>query len=883
VVPDGEEMVLLTFRSGPDGPYVTCSHHDTVVPDNVPPSDQLGEEPLGGKWWEIVSGWSSRRAEGDLSRSEEGELAAVVSELLPGRVTGMLADLMGSLGRRITLGIHVAAEADQRLWDLPWDLLWVQSPGDLRRTGIAVAQVVDLDARTPATAEGPFRALVCIGPRLVPRAGYADPVGADVSLGEELGFIDEVTLLSPLVNPDLNEFEQSLTRQASAGPLIDLLVFDGHGDVDGLWLAGPDGRGEAKIAPGVLAKIAGPSVRVALLVACWAGAGRSGDGPAVEHWEGVAQALARRGVVTIAFPSPLTAQEGSDFVRRFAAGLRAGRSVTEATMNPGGPAAVVWLPGPVSARLRTANRPSNAGPRRVLTDGSLRYDHMVERPGVTTAIREAIRPPQGSEHGRIRLIELVGATGSGKSTLLRSLENDPIVACALLRDPALTQRDPLTAAVLCARLGHELARRAERLDEWHDDREQLKREDSGWTSLVVERASQEGSPEAVAVLIDGLDEADEAFVRFLEQHVHELPAWIVFVCASRSPVSHLGLAEESRITVDLNDHQDVEAVSEYVRWLLEPAVRAGTVSDDVARVLGPNIAAEARGNFLAARTTTDVLARHALAPRSPTGELSGSAMPAPHSVASIPIDGPWTAFAFRADCFLLDAVDGFIRTRVIGTGVERGSVPLPGTVRGIAVTSASEAMVVDLGGEIAVATIDNNGALEIWARRFATHGGRVLAAQAHGQAWLTVLLDVAGHLAELRLARGVEHELNALGIALRGDATYARGGLFTGSDLGDSPAPESLGRCYSIDAATNGSAWLTAELRVDGDRTHLRACRSTTSGDEFGSATLLLNAARVVVARPMQLQIPQRIVVAEGGMARVFSWTDLASHRDVQG
>jgi len=557
----------------------------------------------------------------------------LTSALLPRAFGTRLVDLLAGLdpGDHLQLTLEVDAgvadDVARRLWSLPWELLHPGSGYLLEDPRVAFTRVLaeatdDQGGGGPdgggPLASGPLRVLVVEGPRKVAGAATLPPSTAHASLVELVSSSgDLVEVVEPLIDPDLESIAECLANQAETGEPVDVVVFEGHGHPDGLFLrpvGSPLGSvGELSRGSAIAAVLAGRT-KVAVLASCWGGSS--------VRWEGVAEALGRSGTATVACQTRMELRPVARLAATVVRELAIGRTVGEAAaagreeLGTGHQLAwrsrlALWQPGAGPLRLRPPIAAARAGPLPGVRDARFGgLDWFVPRPGLVAELREAM------DDERVRLVELEGPTGSGKSSVLRWWWESgggpslPAPAVAVLRDPLLRNIQAHSGRELSTRVASALAARTNRTHQLAERLECVTRlaDADVWETLVVpevEAASAAGLASRLTVLVDELDQASQEFMGILATAIDTSPSWMTWVCTSRPDMpglSHLGTLDRRR--VHLTDHIDENAVTELALRLLS---RSATFTEEVLNRTAAEIGRRAAGVFLWARVICDLL------------------------------------------------------------------------------------------------------------------------------------------------------------------------------------------------------------------------------------------------------------------------------------
>lgn len=580
----------------------------------------------------------------------------------------LLEELLGSTasGRRVEIQIcvddSVPDDLARALWEVPWELLRHGRRYALQDERVALVRLVSSDQDPMPPGAGPLRVLPVIGPRRAPGTNRLPDSGLMVLLDRARTRASLYNVLAPLEQPTLDDLNVALERATVEGP-VDLVIFEGHGTLEGICLRGPGSANDAPgqpVEPAAIAEALANRARAALVAACWSGA----------SWgtEGTGQALAKAGVPTIAFQSELEFDAALPYVASVTRALALGMTAPEATavarhqltrtghFEAGLGRPVLWQPGSSDVRLRHPSGPSSPGPGPDVTDERFGGPGwFAPRPDLVATLGQVLGDPE------VRALDIVGPAGSGRSSLLRwwwtseSTGELPEAEAAILADGHLVERPPVTSSLIRARVAAALAHRTGRQALAAEAIDAARRAgDVGPLDLAlwreIEEAEALGLTAPLLVLVDGWDEADQPFALDLLGMVERLPAWIHWVCSGARPLlAGSTLPTQSRCQIDLRDHPD-DATRNLAEALLQPlAERHG--HDWVRRHAG-EIAGWAAGNLECARILCDdVISRERrAAPDVGASEslvdmarlpAAGSALHAAYE--RLVIDGTWAA------------------------------------------------------------------------------------------------------------------------------------------------------------------------------------------------------------------------------------------------
>lgn len=304
----------------------TVRSHWTDEVDGIETSREGGSIVLDADWWAKAERGVDAFLDGGSSSTVRSFAMDLTKVLLPRSISARFDELTApNIDRPLReLGVHIPGGAGSDLWALPWELLWSQGAywlADESRTMTRLVEpgvgAVDRGADRPDE----YRILVVEGPRRVPGSDTLRESTTHGNLRLHLGRVEGVSVLDSLRGASLRSLSERLAPWTEQP--IDLLVFDGHGDPEGIWLSPKDGDGPWRATPpSQLAEALGTSVREVLLVSC--GAGRS------LHWAGAGETLARAGIPTVACQSKLEQVPAEKLVTVLASGLRQGQSLIDA-------------------------------------------------------------------------------------------------------------------------------------------------------------------------------------------------------------------------------------------------------------------------------------------------------------------------------------------------------------------------------------------------------------------------------------------------------------------------------------------------------------------------------------------------------------------------
>ena len=551
--------------------------------------------------------------------------------------------LKGQVGdaERVEIGVRVKPGSDQRLWRLPWELAANPFPAkrDLRVRLFRSVETKDHDGRCEGRGERNLQTVVSVGPRSVP--GYdtlPDSTAAEVLNQPSLAVSTHPD------RPDLAGLSAFLEGHTAGSP-VGLWVFDGHATPGALWFDGPDGP-PVKVGPDELVGVLNGRVRVALLLACRAGADEASAG-------NLALRLAEAGIAVVAFATAITHEQATCFAGELAKQAALGQPLAvaaaeaETRMARTGtvgtrPLLTVWQPTGATIRF---GAPAT-GPDVTLFDEDL-DDWFVDRLELTGDIVKHVAP---DEHDGCRVIAIVGVPGTGKSSLLHAwwarssggpmpdepLHQLPEAGCTFLRDPRLPKPDtPGDWTTLCRRIAAGVAARyglesthAELLNRCGD----IPDEETVWKNLALPLLKEAGhqhegrQPKKFIVLVDELDRAGDRFLTLLAQAINTAPVWVTWVCTTRPEMPSLANVPANAVaTVDLDKHRDLQSIQQVATRMLQPLQRVNREDAGLYKELPSLIAKRADGLFLWAVTACKMLADGSLHPSDFNGELTPTA------------------------------------------------------------------------------------------------------------------------------------------------------------------------------------------------------------------------------------------------------------------
>ena len=850
----------------------------------------------------LTPGWTDDALErtGQLRRGEtnEANITALAELLQQAAFAGRVGDLIDERRRSnpsassLTIGVHVRGPGSERLWGLPWELLTLRSRASQPGVPLRVVRVVDpWKAPDRTVHDGTLRTIVCTGPRLTEDGTYAAETGARETVAAAFGHMSGATPVD-LPRGTLEDLRDAIHAGANASAPIDLLILDCHGTTGGITLHVPGSELPATVSAAQLAHVltdgddyteGAPLVRVVVLAACWGGASSPPTGDAKVHLcESTAQVLAKAGIATVAFPTKVMVSTAAAWLQNFAEGIRGGQSVSDAStyslknMDHRPPPASepgVWQPGPWSTVLRDPRRHRSV--ERKLKGGSKGRAPVIQR----TSLRAKINELVNSDHPP-RVIQIIGPEHSGKSTFALELEQDlDATLCAMVRHPGMEQ-DELVGEDFVFMLGSAIAGCTGGRQEWVRWHDEIKSATRRWRS-VRDQADNYDPGHPMFVVIDGLTPADKEFEAFLTERLSYLPKWFVFVITSRTSLPNFDFGDDEIALVPLSDRIDGPEIERYVRLLAADRVAAGDVAQAVIDTLASELAAPGTSTFAGVAAELERRLGDAEVDTSQVNVASPTALAATiDSRSGVTVEGAWTALARGPDAFVLAVTDRFTVRRAGTDQAVDLLLPFDAPVTSLVATSGGEAVVIDCGSELAIASLRDTYAPRLWDGRWSTYGGRVVAAFASART-VFILLDVEGQLAKLRVsAGGVDSVFNPMGVDAGSDVTFAYQRATSVPSSAPSEAPPL--DWFSVDAAATDRAGLVAGLGVQESHVLLHAEQWRTDGRrEIVDLPLGLKASRVVVARSTHRQVPRWIAVQEGQMIRMFAWDDLRHHARV--
>lgn len=539
---------------------------------------------------DIAIGTSTDFLDGTLQAQKSSDQRALMQDgaevaevLLPGVVRSALDRVRRDLRDR---HLVITISLDQRLeqegfWKVPWELATpsteVLGRLVLASPSVSLVRAIRENAGTVPALDGPGslkRALVVQGPD---HHGMVRDWGAST----EVAALRPATAGGVLVYPQpLNaaNLDAISTRLADRW---DLFVFVGHGTPNELRLLTVDGDDDVLVGANELADALEGNTRFAILVSC-----RSGSS---STHTSVGELLARRGVTTVAFQSPLEVQASTPFLHELCSRLAEGEELVVAlagarsalgqseSVLAASARMVIWCAGDRMPEVFSGGW-SEVGetPRRELRSEADRTP--VERP----KLRELVEMAEAADRPGERVeINLIGPSRSGKSTVLRQLEQVPELAArtvVFLRDSALMREDGFADRLLYERIGAAVARQHGVYAAWRDQARVVPREvPAAWWGALVMEAQQMGGgggphERRIIVALDDPPASAGELLEMFRQLNH-----ITVVIASEAPREPRLGGHHGEIVLSLDDEQEQTAI---VERLVSLAAASGVPGTD---------------------------------------------------------------------------------------------------------------------------------------------------------------------------------------------------------------------------------------------------------------------------------------------------------------